>query len=244
MAPLSSRERTLTIVAEEHRHYVRELQQVECLGEVIYQPHDRGTAAGVLLPLSAVAAADPDGIVIVTPSDHGVDDDECFRRGIRRAVALAQSSESAVVLFGVEPAVVSLDLGWILPAERGTSATADFRHVASFVEKPPPVEAYQLYSSGALWNTMVLVARVGALMKLFGHHLPCHHEVMTMAHRFDRRAREAFLREWYPELPSADFSRDILTPAKDLSLYTWPAAMRWSDLGTPERLTEWRAQVA
>jgi mannose-1-phosphate guanylyltransferase len=244
MASVSSPERTLTIVAEGHRRYLRELQEVECLGEVIYQPRDRGTATGVLLPLAAVAARDPNGIVIVTPSDHGVEDDECFREGIQRAVARVKSGQAAIVLFGVVPAVVSLDLGWIVPADQHSFTVAEFRQVASFVEKPPIFEAYQLYLSGAVWNTMVLVARVGALMHLFARHMPVHHDVMAMAYTLDQSAREAFLRKWYSELSAADFSRDILMPAKNLSLYTWPSAMRWSDLGTPERFAEWRAHVA
>jgi hypothetical protein len=50
-----------------------------------------------------------------------------------------------------------------------------------------------------------------------------------------------FLREWYAELPLSDFSRDVLTPSKNLCLYTWPVEMGWSDLGTPDRMSEWLA---
>jgi mannose-1-phosphate guanylyltransferase len=240
LGPLARPDRTITIVDETHRDFVRRLDPRGTLGEIIYQPMDRGTAAGVLLPLAAVVASSPDALVVVTPSDHGVDDDECFRSGLRRALGRVEHGSSDVVLFGVEPSSVSIDFGWIMPDARGTlAAGAEFRRIASFVEKPPLYEAFQLFSSGAVWNTMVLVGRAAALLDLYRQHLPFHADVMVAAHSRDELERGRFLREWYPELPHADFCRDVLTPSKNLCVFTFPVEMGWSDLGTPERMAEW-----
>ena len=51
--------------------------------------------------------------------------------------------------------------------------------------------------------------------------------------------REAFLADRYPGLPHTDLSRDVLTPARGLSLYVWPESLGWTDLGTPDRLDLW-----
>jgi mannose-1-phosphate guanylyltransferase len=139
----------------------------------------------------------------------------------------------------VEPSTVSSDFGWITPDAGGLRGVSDFRKVAAFVEKPPMPEALTLYSSGAVWNTMVVVARAARLLERFYQHLPLHADVLMTAHAIEAPRREVFLREWYPELPTRDFCRDLLTPSPGLCLFTWPAAMGWSDLGTPDRMRDW-----
>mgnify|MGYP003347202970 CR=1 FL=1 len=214
-----------------------------CPGDVIYQPMDRGTASGVLLPLATIVATDPDAVVVITPSDHGVEDPEAFRRGIRLAAARVTARRSDIVLFGVEAGAPSTDLGWITAHAPEPLGSEHFRRVRAFVEKPGPVEARRLFAAGAVWNTMVLVARASALFDVFQALLPFHSDVVRTAQGFSPAYRDAFLRDWYPELPVADFSRDVLARAANLCLYTWPATMGWSDLGTPERLNRWLALV-
>lgn len=211
------------------------------LGDVVYQPADRGTAAGVLLPLLTVLASSPEAIVVITPSDHGVADAGRFRDGIKQAIARARAGSSDVVVFGVEPTVVSADYGWIQPAGTGPLARNAFQRVVNFVEKPPLHEAFQLFSLGAVSNTMVIVAKAAALLDHYRQHLPFLTDVLLTASGLQARAREAFLDDWYPDLPPKDFCRDLLTPSRHLSVYTWPATIGWSDLGTPDRLDEWLA---
>jgi hypothetical protein len=52
-------------------------------------------------------------------------------------------------------------------------------------------------------------------------------------------AAAAHLRRAYAMMPPCDFSREILAGARDLAVVRWPAAVGWTDLGTPERVAEW-----
>jgi mannose-1-phosphate guanylyltransferase len=133
LQPLSPPERMLTVVADGHQQHLRSRAQDWSLGEVVYQPMDRGTAAGVLLPLVKVAAASPNAVVVITPSDHGVEDAELFRASIRQAIRRIEANDSEIVLFGVEPSAVTEGLSWIVPAS-GLPTSDGFRRVASFVE--------------------------------------------------------------------------------------------------------------
>ncbi len=241
LRPLTLPERTITIVDRSHRPHVESLPGRWALGEVVYQPEDRGTAVGLLLSLAEVMATSPDALVVVTPCDHGVEDGECFRRGLRRAMTRVQSDASTVVLFGVEATSASADSGWITPRVLGMPVYNAFSDVAGLVDRPPVSDASFLYWSGAVWNTMVLVARAATLLDLCRRSLPFHTDVILAARQMDAASRELLLREWYPELPIADVSRDVLAPSKNLSLYTWPTEMGWSDLGTPDRMAAWRS---
>lgn len=238
---LAPPERTVTVVDDSHREYVRLLADRWPLGEVLYQPLDRGTAAGVLFPLMTVLASASDAIVIVTPSDHGVENTHEFRAGIKQAIARVQNRTCDLVLFGVEPTGARADYGWITPSTTGRLSHGTFQQVVRFVEKPPVHEAFQLFLSGAVWNTMVVVARAAGLLARFQEHLPFVTDVLARASDLKPRTRGTFLREWYPELPGADFSRDLLARSIPMCLYTWPMQIGWSDLGTPERLEEWLA---
>jgi mannose-1-phosphate guanylyltransferase len=145
------------------------------------------------------------------------------------------------VLFGVEPSAAQTDYGWItLDPPR---VSAGVQRVVSFVEKPRVDAARRLLSSGAVWNTMVIVARARALIDLCREHLPDLTAVFVGAVNFPPLTRDAFLVERYPHLQAADFSRAVLTPAVNLLAYTWPATIGWSDLGTPERLHSWLQAV-
>ena len=238
---MSAPERTITVVAESHRTYVETLPGQWALGEVMYQPADRGTAVGLLLALAAVNKESPDATVVVTPCDHGIEDAECFRRGIRRGLQRVQAHPENVVLFGVEPTSASSDFGWITPAVLGMPAHSTFSDVAAVVERPPVDDAAFLYWAGGVWNTMVIVARASALLALCRRALPFHTDVMTAALEMPPVNRVHFLRDWYPELSVADVGREVLTSATNLCLFTWPAEMGWSDLGTPDRMAAWLA---
>jgi mannose-1-phosphate guanylyltransferase len=108
--------------------------------------------------------------------------------------------------------------------------------IAEFVEKPAPPLAARLFAQGALWNTMLSVTPAAALWTLARRQLP------MIADRFAHYAEAvgtpaASLRltETYRDLPSADFSRDLITGLSGI----WVTPMQgagWSDCGTPERL--------
>jgi mannose-1-phosphate guanylyltransferase len=228
-------ERTVVVVDRSHRQYLRPGAGAPA-GWVIYQPEDRGTAAGVLLGLTTVLESAPDATVVVSPSDHGVADDACFQRGLALAASHVDRAGGAVLL-GVQPSGPTEDYGWIAPAAANSHPTV--RPVASFVEKPPAELARRLFATGALWNTMVVVAKAQFVADLYAKHLPRLAAVFDAAMALPASAREEFFQAEYARLPVADFSRDLLTPARGLCVHAWPASMGWSDLGTPERLMGW-----
>lgn len=236
LAPICPSDRTLIVVGDDHRGHVRRWPGHRRQGQIMFQPGDRGTAAGLLFGLLPVLTADPDGVVVVTPADHGVRNPAIFRQGIVDAISHAQTS-GGVVIFGVEPDEPREDYGWITRAP--ARPFGRIRAVTSFVEKPAIDTASQLLRSGAVWNSMVMVARAGALLDL------CRMQQGPMTAMFQQAlalpsiARPAFLAGAYPAIAARDFSRDVLTQARGLWAYTWPAAMGWSDLGTPERFRRW-----
>ena len=242
LAPLAPPERTTVVVDRTHRCHLPGAGRPWPAERILFQPKDRGTAVGVLLALSAVPDSSMDAIVLLTPSDHGVADSSRFRAGVHDAVSAVQSGKVDVVLFGVEPSEPVTDYGWIAPGQRYRWANdRPLRPVIAFIEKPNPDIARRLFAARALWNTMVVVARASALLRLYRTHLPHWADAFATHRRLSSHRRQPFLSEQYANLPSADFSRDLLMPARGLAVYSWGDSIGWSDLGTPDRLQRWLA---
>ena len=237
LAPLVPPKRTMTVIDRSHRALARTLWNRASLGHLLEQPDDRGTAPGVLLGLSEVIARDPEALVLVSPSDHGIARPAGFRTGIRRAMDAIGRNPRDIILFGVRPTSPVGDYGWITSSQEAASGA--IRPVTTFVEKPALEAAETLLRRGAVWNTMVMVAHARALLALFEQQLPATTDALQRAWAWDPRARAELLNRTYVDLPRTDFSRDVLTPAHDLSVYTWPPSLGWTDLGTPSRLAAW-----
>lgn len=239
LAPVVPASRTCAVVDRTHRRFLRAPGRAPRCAAVAFQPGDRGTAAGVLFGLvQLVEAYGAHAIVVMTPSDHGIRRDDLFRDGLERAIADVRRGAEDIVLFGVAPDSASCDYGWIRPG----LTPAPWRPLTSvegFVEKPPAAIAARLLASGAVWNTMVLVARVGALLERYRAHLPDLYEAFADFGRTRARHGSDYTEALYQALPTYDFSRDLIAPSGDLALMVWPSTMGWSDLGTPERLLAW-----
>ena len=227
--------RTVVVVAAEQRAHAEATRALEGR-RVVYQSRDRGTAAGVALGLLPILDEDPDAIVILTPSDHGVSNLAVFQEGLRAAVRHVNQHDG-IVLCGVEAKEPSEDYGWIVPCPQ--SGASAFRPVMAFYEKPDRIVASALYSAGAVWNTMITVARARTLFAVFRQNAPELASVFVRALRLPAAERSQWLANAYESVTPVDFSQDVIATTEGLTAYVWPRSVGWTDLGTPGRLQQW-----
>jgi mannose-1-phosphate guanylyltransferase len=197
---------------------------------LVPQPCDRGTAAGVVLPLAHLLAERPDATVLVTPSDHGYRDPSAFAETVREVRRAVDRGTAGMAVLGAAAEAPNDDYGWIVP---GAPLGAGLRRVARFAEKPAPEEARELFASAALWNTMVVVARGPVLLGA------CRRAAPAATRAIEEAVLGGDVERAYDGLPPADFSRDVLGGAGDLAVARLPEDAGWTDLGTPERLLRW-----
>jgi len=235
IAPLVPAERRVIVANEAHRPFV-ERAGYQQAGHVVFQPQDRGTVAGVLYGLLPVAIADPLATVLVMPSDHGVREPGLFRDVLRQGLEHVIRADG-VVLFAAAPSEVDADYGWVAVKRAGRKHP--IREVESFVEKPGRDTARTLHACGALVSTMVVAGRVSTLFDVCRAHAPDVAAPFVAALTLPPAVRSRLLDERYAALPSKDFSRDVLTFVRHLHVCELPAAVGWSDLGTPRRLRDW-----
>lgn len=239
-AAIAARQRIVTVVAESHRRWWGDSARDGSLGHVVVQPENRGTAAGILLPLLRVLEQDPDATVAVLPSDHFVQNEEILLGCLRRAVLAVERDPATLVLLGMTPSFPDPEYGWILP---DPLSSREPREVAAFVEKPDLLAALSLERQGALWNTFLSVGRAATLAEVFREIRPDLWDALREAATADTTGT-AGLRAAYEGLPVVDFSRDLLQAAPHrLGVLAVPPC-GWTDLGTPVRLSRWREALS
>jgi mannose-1-phosphate guanylyltransferase len=226
------RERVAVVVARQHQDFwTRELADLPPWN-VIVQPRNRGTGLGLLLGLLHTQLRSPRCGVLVLPSDHHVADESALREDLLRAVEHAGRPEGRPTLLGVTPERAEGGLGWILTKMEAGSHT---RNVVGFVEKPASAVARRLASGGALINSMILAADGRALLDLFQDAAPRTLELLR-EHLAASEGRTDALDALYEDLPTCDFSRDILERVADRLAVAPARACGWMDIGTPDRL--------
>jgi mannose-1-phosphate guanylyltransferase len=228
--------RVLVVVNEHHRvFWERELADIPL--SLVIQPCNRGTAAGVLLALLEVqacgGAATP---VVFLPADHYVADEDILHHALLTALRAARRHGQLALLLGMKPTETDQEYGWILPATGHRIA-----RVSRFVEKPSVDTISQMLHGGAIINSFILAARTQALLDIFEQTLP---DILRAFRRCTLASpAELALRRLYEDLPSIDLSRDVLERAAGSLLVVRVPPCGWSDLGTPDRLRLFLAQV-
>jgi mannose-1-phosphate guanylyltransferase len=201
---------------------------------VIVQPHNRGTAHAVLLPLLNILARDPDAHVILLPADHYVADEGTMATALRRAAELVRVNDRAVYLLGIEPEAADPELGYILPSPQRFGDRPS--QVLQFVEKPAIARARALIDQGALWNAFIMAGSVCALLRLFDRSFSSTIATLSQMAECGIGSADARFEQYFRRLPTVDFSHGVLE-GNESTLQVLPVPRcGWTDLGTPQRI--------
>ena len=231
-------ERTVVVTVWDHARYLT----AECSGarspRVLAQPTSCGTAAGILFPAHWISWRAPDATVAVFPSDHFIGDEAAFMAHVAEVSEWVDRHPDRIVLVGARARDAEVEYGWIEPGELlGTVATGSIRAVRSFIEKPSAEVARSCLARGCLWNTLVLVAKVAALLQVGRERMPEMSTRLDHIRAFAGTEGEAWaLRQAYALMPTANFSRTILDACPSGLAVSELPPLQWSDLGTPARV--------
>lgn len=231
LTPLFSRDRHALVLSAAHEgHYHSELADAKD-SLVIVQPSNRGTAVGIIASLIQIMQVDPDAIVGLFPCDHYYSDEEAFRLVIRSALESAEQLRESIIIVGAEAEYAETDYGWIEPAQLvSQSGATPLYKVNRFWEKPALPQARACLERGCLWNTFVTIGSAAALLDLVCSEVP--NVVLSMTRGF----AEDDLTSTYAQLPSVDFSRDILANQPNRLRVLRDSYSGWADLGSPDRV--------
>ena len=231
-------QRMLVTVNSRHREFVEKDLCGVYDGNIIVQPENKETCAGILLPLLHIQQCDPGATVCIFPADHFVRQEIRFMELIEGAVSYVNAHASELVLVGAEAQYPETDYGWIEPSQTlAVEEGLEFLRVRRFWEKPSFQKAEQLVRIGCLWNTMVMVGRVNAFLEKFRRLTPeLFESFRPVAESLGFPLEEEITRQVYASIPCMNFSMEILEREVH-DLVVLPArGIYWSDWGRGERI--------
>ncbi|HUO88348.1 MAG TPA: mannose-1-phosphate guanylyltransferase/mannose-6-phosphate isomerase [Rhizomicrobium sp.] len=152
----------ILLCSEGHRFLVAE--QMQTIGvaprAIVLEPVGRNTAPAAAVAALLVADHDPEGIVLLLPSDHVVTDEVAFRDAVARAARAARDGH--VVTFGIRPQGPETGYGYI---QRGQPVSDGVFAVARFAEKPERSDAERYLATGDhFWNSGMFVFRADVFL--------------------------------------------------------------------------------
>jgi mannose-1-phosphate guanylyltransferase / mannose-6-phosphate isomerase len=200
-------------------------------GAVLIEPEGSDTAAAVLVAALHLSASDPEGLMLVAPSDHVIPDAALFAATVAAAIPAALAGQ--IVTFGIAPDRPEVGYGYLeLDAVPDFAAGPTPQPLRAFIEKPDAVRAAAMLAEGRyLWNAGLFLFRVSTVLAAFRAHAPGL-LAQVQAALDTARTDLGFLRlaagPWGQITPiSIDYA--VMEKADNLTVV--PFAGRWTDLG-------------
>jgi mannose-1-phosphate guanylyltransferase / mannose-6-phosphate isomerase len=203
---------------------------------VILEPVARNTAPAIAVAALHVARSDPDGILVIMPSDHVVNDGPGFVAAVRRAGAVAMSGK--LVLFGIRPTGPHTGYGYIRRGEPLAGFEGAYG-VAAFAEKPDQATAERYLASGDYaWNSGIFVFRARTFLDELARLQPA---ILAAAREALAGAKQdlGFLRldaQAFATAPA--ISVDYAVMERTASAAVLPIDIGWNDVGSWSSLWE------
>ncbi len=188
----------LVVTNEEHRFLVldqlRELKNIQAA--IVLEPIGRNTAPA--LTLAALCAIDQgaDPILVVTPADQSIKNDEAFTKALQIAVITA--NKQGIAILGITPTAPETGYGYIKTTKNNPADTVGEFVVESFVEKPDISTAQKyLEEGGYFWNSGIFVLKASvwlAALKVFRPDILIATKKAWQAKKLDMSADTLFVR--------------------------------------------------
>jgi mannose-1-phosphate guanylyltransferase/mannose-6-phosphate isomerase len=232
----------LIVANEEHRFIIAEQLReigVEAAG-LLLEPIGRNTAPAAAVAALRIAERDPEGFVLVMPSDHAIADPQAFQEAVGRAAAAAKAG--LLVTFGITPDRAETGYGYIAAGTPIAACDGAFA-VARFVEKPQQPDAERYVAAGDyFWNSGIFlfpaVAYLAELERLRPDMLAACKEAVAKAKSdadFIRLDKAAFA-----ACPADSIDYAVMEHTGAAAIV--PVSMGWSDLGSWDALWEMSAK--
>ena len=224
-------QKSTVVCSEQHRFLVAEHLQLVGANDasILLEPIAKNTAAAIAVAAWHISELDRDGVMVVMPADHKIDDKDKFSQIVDSAVPVAM--ENKLVTLGITPSYAETGYGYIRTGDINDKNT--FRTVTEFVEKPDLLTAQRMIEEGrCFWNAGVFVFKA----EHFLNELEALDQDMHSATRlsvemakndldFIRLHRESFSL-------CSDISVDYAVLEKSKSVVMVPFDSGWSDIGS------------
>lgn len=229
------------LVVTNNEQYFLALDQLEHVDQklveknvrFLLEPVGKNTAPAIAL---ACMLLDPEEIVLVTPSDHIVENQSAYKAAVSQARQFAE--ENYLVTFGIEPTYPETGFGYI---------EANSNDVIAFTEKPELELAERYVSSGNYyWNSGMFCFKAGVFLAELKQYRPDIFDSCAVAiNSAVEKAKESnslqtdqatikIAHELMSLIPAESIDYAVIEASTKVKVV--PCSMGWSDVGSFDAL--------
>lgn len=236
--PICSLENFIIVTSKEYTNLVREQLPEISSDQILSEPFRRNTAPCIAYANTIIRRKNPDALVVVTPSDHLITDEQQLRRNIITGIEFAQTHDALLTL-GIKPHKAETGYGYIQIGKQIHKNFPLINRVKTFTEKPNQEMATIFFESGEFfWNAGIFVWSLKSIDKAFNKHLK---SIKTQFDDFAAHlgsSQEAMMLEKaYCECENISIDYGVMEKADNVFMEI--THFGWSDLGTWGSLYEY-----
>ncbi len=201
---------------------------------LIYEPVGKNTLPCIGLAAMLAEKENPDGIMVVSPADHLIKNNELFKDTVLAAAKIANELDGIVTL-GINPTFPATGFGYVKTAEdiTGNEKIKQFK-VERFVEKPDEQTAtHYLKQGGFYWNSGLFIFKISVFVDSIKQFAPgLYNDLKKIQADFGTPNYEQTLDTIYRAVESISVDYGIMEHAKNI--YLVEGNFDWNDLGSWE----------
>lgn len=230
------RENILIVTGARYRQHVVEMLPELDEKNLLLEPYGRNTAPSVAYATYALLKRDPQALVVVTPSDHIIDNDEVFANTISEAFEYVER-EDVLMTLGIVPTRPDTNYGYV-QAYGGREAYKNNEplQIKTFTEKPDKDMAELFISTGEfLWNAGIFLWKARTIREEMEKHLPeVSRQFAGWESAIGSKVETDFVQRAYTGCPNISLGYGVMEKTDRAWIY--PAHFGWQDIGTWESL--------
>lgn len=221
-------ENILILTNERYNDLVLEQLPMVKQDQVVLEPAMRNTAPCILYAALKIQKMNPDGLMIVAPSDHWIEDEDAFAKDVTACFDKCEQ-EAVLCTLGIQPTFPNTGFGYI---EFDNNTDVQLKTVSQFREKPDYETAKEFLAQGNfLWNAGIFMWSVKTIVAAFKAYQPKQYDLFFAGMAaYNTPDEHAFIAENYPKAENISIDYAILEQSK--AIYVLAATFDWNDLGT------------
>jgi mannose-1-phosphate guanylyltransferase len=235
-AKVVPQENILIVTAYRYRDLVMEqIPELESRN-LLLEPYTRNTAPSVAYATYTLLLRNPEAQVVVTPSDHFIQNDELFCKTIEYVFDFISENDVLMTL-GLVPTRPDSNYGYIQACDgRNAHQSTHPMAVKTFTEKPDKELAKVFIKTGEFfWNSGILVWKAQTFRKEMEKHMP---QVTGLFNGWENALgtgiEDEFILRVFTECPNISINYGVMEKTDRAWMY--PAKFDWQDIGSWESL--------
>lgn len=194
--------------------------------QILCEPIGRNTAPCISYAAHFLNSKSSDSLMVVTPSDHYVADQEHFIETLDNCTAFADAND-VLMTIGINPTRPETGYGYIQ-----RSSAAALSPVKCFTEKPNLEVAQAFIRSGEfLWNSGIFIWKTSSILAAIERYLPDMHSLfVSAADKFGTAAEAGAIADIFSQCRAISIDYGVMERADNV--YVHSGDFGWSDIGT------------